>query len=47
MFKTYRIESLNGNKIGFETDLAQFQRALKVSAARLAHAGVLCISSSF
>lgn len=29
VFKTYRIESLNGNKIGFETDLAQFQRALK------------------
>ena len=32
MFKTYRIESLNSNKIGFETDLAQFQRGLKVPA---------------
>jgi hypothetical protein len=32
LFKTYRIESLNSNKIGFETDLAQFQRGLKVPA---------------
>jgi len=31
VFKTYRIESLNSNKIGFEADIAQFQRALKVA----------------
>ena len=32
VFKTYRIESLNANKIGFETDVTQFQRALKVAS---------------
>jgi len=31
VFKTYRIESLNSNKIGFEADIAQFQRALKTA----------------
>lgn len=34
VFQTFRIESRNGNKIGFETDLAQFQRAIKVPRAR-------------
>ena len=34
VFKTFRIESRNGNKIGFETDLAQFQRAIKVHQSR-------------
>ena len=30
VFQTYRIESINHNKIGFEIDVAQFLRALKV-----------------
>jgi hypothetical protein len=44
VFKTYRIESLNGNKIGFETDLAQFQRALKVPCPEQSHGSGACIS---